>query len=325
VVGPRRENRQHQCRIRRLRVGAVGRGTEPPPYVVHMHRRSATDGFLNGPNGPSRRSHFHRVRAGGGVRHEAGLADQPGELGVGVQFVEQDEGQVEVVLDEGQSGQGEGFADGLRLARAGGKVTQSPCPPLAEHLGRHLDNGVEQPADPTRLVPDRAERQCEEALLQVPVPIEENVLGFQEGRVTLQGRVVRLADDRPRLLPALGEVLPHRPGVLAAANDPIAVVVNLDEARPPDDADGQVRGEADVDCRAQALRPRLDRAERRPRPVHRPDQAAHLAAPGEEGVRVLRGGRRVALAHFLRLHFLAASDNRATNKCEMLGSTGLTG
>ena len=60
--------------------------------------------------------------------------------------------------------------------------------------------------------------------------------------------------------------------MLAAADRPVAVVVDLDVLRSPNDADGEVGGEAQADGRAQALRPRLDGAERRPRPVHRPDQ-----------------------------------------------------
>ena len=287
-VGPRRKDRQHQGGIRRLLVGAVGGRAETPGHVVHPHRRPRPDGFLQRPNGFSRRPQAHRLRAAGRACREASRTDEPSLKAVRVQCVEQNERQIEVVFGEGLSGQGEGVLDGLRLARAGGEVTQRPYPPLAEHLGRHLDDGVEQPADPPGLVPNGAEREREEGFLQVPVPFEENVLGFEEGRVTRQGRVVRPADDRPRLLEALREVPPQQPGVLASANDSVAVVVDLDEARPPDDADGEVRCEANIDGRAQTLRPRLDGAERRPRPVHRPDQVG----PSRRPRRGRRGGRR---------------------------------
>jgi hypothetical protein len=85
--------------------------------------------------------------------------------------------------------------------------------------------------------------------------IQEDVLVLQEGGITRKRGGMRRADHRPGLNPALLKVLAHRLGVLVAANHPITVVVYLDQPWPPDDADGQVRGQADVDRRAQALRP----------------------------------------------------------------------
>jgi hypothetical protein len=72
--------------------------------------------------------------------------------------------------------------------------------------------------------------------------------------------------------------------VLVAAQDPVAVVVNLGVVRAPDDIDREIRGQAQADGGAQALRPGIDRAERRVRPVQRSDERRHLAATGEKTV-----------------------------------------
>ena len=91
---------------------------------------------------------------------------------------------------------------------------------------------------------------------------KKNVLGFKEGLVAAQRRVVRFADHWPGFLPAFGKVLPHRLRVLVAANHPIGVVVELNEARAPDNTDRQVGGQTDAHCRTQALWP----------PCHRPQR-----------------------------------------------------
>ena len=296
AVGSWQDDRQRQSRIRQFGIGADGSRADPRPNI-HLHRRPQTDNVLQGPDRFLAPFQTDRLRAGKRIRLQTAQAHQTRLPAFGVQRIEQDEGHVEVVFGEGLRAQGEGFVNGLRLAGGRGKVTQGSYPPLTEHLAGHLDDGVEQAADPAGLVADGTEREREEALLQVAVPFKEDVLGLEKGRVASQGQVVRLADHRPRVLPALAEVLPHRQGMLAAANDPIAVVVELDQARTPDDADRQVGCEADVDRRAQALRPRLHRTERRFRPIRRPDQASHLVAAGEKRERVGGAGQCVTAIH----------------------------
>jgi hypothetical protein len=94
------------------------------------------------------------------------------------------------------------------------------------------------------------------------MPFKKDLLAFEERCVARQGRVVRFANHWPRFLPAFSKVLSHRARMFAAANDTIGVVVELDKSRAPDDADGQIRGQADADRRAQALRPPDRRSQR---------------------------------------------------------------
>ena len=261
AVGARREDRQGQGGGRWGELGADAHLREPVPDTLHVDGRSRADNVFERPDSV-RVCAARRAQAGDRVCIQAGRTDQPGITAVGVERVEQDERQVERVLGQSLSRRGEHVGDGFGLAGLGGQVTQRPCPALGEHLSRHLDDGVEQAADLPGLVPDRAEREREEALLEVPVPVQEDVLSLQERLVACQGGVVRLANDRPRFRPARGEVLPHRARMLVAADDPVRVVVELHETRPPDDADGQVRGQADADGRAQTLWPLRHRAQR---------------------------------------------------------------
>jgi hypothetical protein len=62
----------------------------------------------------------------------------------------------------------------------------------------------------------------------------------------------------------------------------VSVIIELDPLTPPKDRDRARRGEHDVDGSLKVLRPCLDRAERRCRPVEGADERAHLASFGEE-------------------------------------------
>ena len=190
--------------------------------------------------------------------------------------------QVGFVLGQSLRRQDQNVGDRLGFARPSSEIAQRPCSPLCEHLGRHRDDGVKQAADLPDLVPDGTEKERKETLLQEPVPFEDDVLGLQERFVACQGSVMRLADDGPRFFPALGKVLRHRARRLVAADEPVSIVVELFPAPPPDDANGQVRSQADADGRGQALRPPGHRSERRRRSVHRSDQVARRLAAREE-------------------------------------------
>src|SRR3954468_24910592 len=66
--------------------------------------------------------------------------------------------------------------------------------------------------------------------------------------------------------------------VLSPEHRTISVVVDRNELRSPEQNDLCLRRQQDADRAAQALRPALDRAERRARPVFRTDEGAHLTA-----------------------------------------------
>src|SRR5688572_26748582 len=120
-----------------------------------------------------------------------------------------------------------------------------------------------------------------------------------------------VTNDRPCLAPTLGKVLAHRPRMLATADNSIAVVVYLDEVMSPDNADGKVRGQTDVDGGTQAVRPGHDRTERSPRPVLRANKRAHLATAGQP----------IADCHYVEVYLCTpvqhhASSHRASLKSE---------
>jgi hypothetical protein len=70
--------------------------------------------------------------------------------------------------------------------------------------------------------------------------------------------------------------------MLAAEDLRILVVVEEGEFRSPGDEHGELGAQQEARNRAEALRPTTNVSERRGRPIVRPYERAHLAAPGEE-------------------------------------------
>src|SRR5207244_3304833 len=106
-------------------------------------------------------------------------------------------------------------------------------------------------------------------------------LVLQERRLAGAGLLEGRPDRRPGGRPALAIVAAERAGMLLAAHVRIPRVPDLDALRAPDQVDRERGREAERDRRLQALGPRLDRAERRPRPVAGADQLDDLAAADE--------------------------------------------
>ncbi|WP_217490672.1 hypothetical protein [Candidatus Nitrospira nitrificans] len=116
---------------------------------------------------------------------------------------------------------------------------------------------------PPRFIPDGAEGKREEGFFQVAQTVEEHPLVDEKTGFAVGGALERIADDRPGGEPAFFEVLPHRPGMFGGADRPVAVVVDLHALRPPSDGNGKIGGETQTHRRPQALRPGLDRSQRR--------------------------------------------------------------
>jgi hypothetical protein len=96
----------------------------------------------------------------------------------------------------------------------------------------------------------------------------------------------------PDLLPDLARGGAQRPLVALAQHRDVRVVVQVDQIPAPAHPDRVPRVEGDLERGLQALRPDLQRAERRAGPVERTDAALHVTATGEE-VRAVRGGQAV--------------------------------
>src|SRR2546423_542868 len=95
--------------------------------------------------------------------------------------------------------------------------------------------------------------------------------------------------------------------MLAAADGPVTIVIDLNVVRAPREGDREVGGEAQTHRRAQALRPGFDRAERGCGPVQRAHEPAHLAAtPPKNGS---RGEERTRRSPRSSTQAVAAADN----------------
>ena len=84
------------------------------------------------------------------------------------------------------------------------------------------------------------------------------------------------ADEVPRLLPALARRLPQSGWVLFGHQGAIAVVVELNHLRSPQDDGGELAGEHEIDRAEKRVGPRVDGAEWSGGPVVSAGQLRHL-------------------------------------------------
>ena len=175
-----------------------------------------------------------------------------------------------------------GDVHGPRIGGGDGEVAQRPQAPFADHAGRRLGAGAEHAADAARFVGHGAVGEREVDLLAEPAALHEQHQVVGVGRVAGEGAGHERLDVAPDLRPDLAGRPAQRPRVLVAGDRPVAVVVDLDELRPPEHEHGVAGVEQDAEGGLQALRPGLRRAERRPRPVLGADQRAQLTATLQE-------------------------------------------
>jgi hypothetical protein len=169
-----------------------------------------------------------------------------------------------------------------RIAR--GEVPQQREPALAnDALGRFGDDAV-QAANGAGFVAHRIVGDVEVGVLDEAVALErEQQIPGPEGLAgahhTLEQRAQLLLPD---LAPRDPRRQPERVRMLGAEDGTIGVVVETDELRSPEQNDLRLRRQQHADGAAQALRPGLDGAEGRTRPVEGAHPLPHLAAPGQE-------------------------------------------
>ncbi len=229
------------------------------------------------------------------ARREAGSPRQTGRTPLVLELVKQGERHVmRVGADDARGHRARRLRAHERALVT--EVAQNAQPALAEHpLGR-LDDRDEDAADRSVLVADRAVGEREVAFLDIAVAVERQQL-VDEG-TGLAGRkhpVEHRPDEVPDLGESVGGARTERARMLGRAeNRPVGVIVELDELRPPGDVHGIAGVQQDAERRPQALRPALDRPERRRRPVVGADQRAHRAAAGGKigPLRAVTGRRR---------------------------------
>ena len=175
-----------------------------------------------------------------------------------------------------------GLLGGLRLRGLGPQVAERAEPPLADDPFRILGDDAEHAADRAPVVGQGAVGEGVVGLLRVAAPLQEQeeplVPGGHPG---LQHRLDPRPDVGPDLLPYPVRSRTEGPGVLDPQRRPVGVVAEERELPAPGHPHRVTRREHDPHRGLEALRPRLDRAERRLRPVEGTHERAHLAAAGE--------------------------------------------
>jgi hypothetical protein len=73
------------------------------------------------------------------------------------------------------------------------------------------------------------------------------VLIFKVGRLASQRTLERFAYDEPSRCLALAEILLYRLWMLATANGPVTLIVDLGVPRPPGDRNGEIGSKAKPD------------------------------------------------------------------------------
>ena len=187
-----------------------------------------------------------------------------------------------------------------RRARGGialGEALQQRQTPLADDAVSGFGDDAIDAADVARFHPDRVIRDVEVGFLWKPVALylEEEILGPK--RLTGAGdsgeQGVKLTV--PDLVPCLGTGKTERVRMFCAEDRTVRIVVQHDEFRPPEHDDLRLGRQQHAHGAAQALRPCVDRSERRCRPIQRAHPRAHLASTLEE--RQIRTARGRALRH----------------------------
>ena len=186
------------------------------------------------------------------------------------------------------------------------QIAQQRQLPLADDPLRIITVGADDAAHRAVIVRDRAVGERVVGLLGIAVAMHDEELGLDIGAlIAAHGGVQHGADVGPDLPPDLGRRPAERPGMLAADDRLVRIVVKVDEVFAPADPDRLAGGEHDPQRHPQVLRPARGGAERCRAPVEGADQPAQLAAATQEA-RLGRFGHRRAdrvIAH-LRVLFL---------------------
>ncbi len=291
-----RRDRQH----RRRRRGAVPcsareRRAERLLEVAHQSRLLVRQHRSHGPARPGggRQGRNGRGMALGqavGGRQRQSLSLFGGEI-------EQREGDVPGIGGQGLDAGASGVAPGAGVDRPRRQFAQQSDLPLADHPRGVLGIGADDAAGRAVVVGDRAVGEGVVGLLRIAVALHDQELFLDIGPLDpAQRRGQHRADVGPDFAPHLRSRPAQRPGVLAADDRLIGIVIEIGQLGSPADPDRLARGQHDAHRRAQALGPRLRRPEGGSAPVVTADERAHLAAAGEEGQERILRRRGVDLA-----------------------------
>ena len=195
-----------------------------------------------------------------------------------------------------------------------GQGAQGLVPPLGDDAPGGLGADDEGPAHGPVVAEDGRVAVRPVRLLDALVAPDRDIPVFIPGRPGVTHHVVDLrTDDRPDLRPAVPAPLPHRGGMLAFSEaGHVGVVVDLDEFRSPPEEHGMAGPEHDAHDRLESRGPRVERAERRLRPIETAHEGAGLAPAFEPQPRRRAAwvARRCGQLHPLNVGAARADDQR---------------
>ena len=283
-----REREQHRL-MGRLAPGLPGQTVEAHRQIFDQQRLPTRQDLPERPPGrlPAMdlsADIFHDRWTGGQARREPGVTGQTEVTTVGIAQVDEGERNVARVTTQDLRAAPGRFVAAARLCR---HLPQELHPALTQDARRALRAGVEDPARPSGLIPDRAVGEGEVRLLEISRAHhrQQEILG-PGGFTGLDDLLHHGADDVPDLRPTVPTAGSQKLRVLGGPqHGTVAVVVEHPALGPPPKNDGVPRVETDAHRRPQALRPALDRTERRLRPVGGADETRHLAAAREDSLR----------------------------------------
>ncbi len=197
--------------------------------------------------------------------------------------VDHGEGEVAPVGLQCFDAAGAGRLDRARFRRTGRQfLEQHQLPPADDALGV-VGIGADDAAGAALVVGDRTVGEGVVGFLAVAVPLHQQKQGFVVGALVVVHRGFRARPDLIPDLPPHGRGrLTQRPGVLAAQDRPVGVVVQVDQVVAPPDEHRLPRGQQDTHAGLETARPVLGRAERRRGPVDRPHERSGFASTREQ-------------------------------------------
>ncbi len=210
-----------------------------------------------GSNGPRvRRIERQGRNRGGMVPGDARRAHERSRAAARLGHVDHGEWQIARIGCQRPGGAVAGLLPGPGLRRRRRQFAQERELALADHPLGVVAVGAEDAAGRAVFGRDRAVGEGVVGLFGVAVALHDQELGFDIGAlVAAHRRGEHGPDVAPDLAPDLGRRTAQRPGMLAADDRFVGVVVEIDQVPPPADPDRLARGEHDADGCLEALRP----------------------------------------------------------------------
>jgi hypothetical protein len=137
---------------------------------------------------------------------------------------------------------------------------------------------MEETCDIGGFVADRTEGKVEEGFFEITAAVEKKALVFEEGGLAGEGGLKGFVEIVPGGGPSIRIGFAERIGMFAGANETIAIVINLNVMRAPNQVDREVGAKTKADRGAQTWGPGFDGAQGCGGPVLRANELAHDAA-----------------------------------------------